>query len=130
MNSERTSTLMCPICGGQTARVMPTDACVVVAACVHCGEIMRPKPGDCCVFCSYGNVPCPPIQMEQTSTAAGQEARARAKLDAAGFAVQRTDDGLYLITQRASGRQLDRTRSLRILLMWADNLQPYPPPKE
>jgi len=20
------------------------------------------KPGDCCVFCSYGSVPCPPIQ--------------------------------------------------------------------
>ncbi len=23
---------------------------------------MKPKPGDCCVFCSFGDVPCPPIQ--------------------------------------------------------------------
>ncbi|HEX3339553.1 MAG TPA: GDCCVxC domain-containing (seleno)protein [Pseudolabrys sp.] len=20
------------------------------------------KPGDCCVFCPYGSVPCPPVQ--------------------------------------------------------------------
>ena len=23
---------------------------------------LKPKAGDCCVFCSYGSVPCPPIQ--------------------------------------------------------------------
>lgn len=23
---------------------------------------VKPKPGDCCVYCSYGTVPCPPIQ--------------------------------------------------------------------
>jgi hypothetical protein len=23
---------------------------------------LRPKAGDCCVFCSYGTVPCPPVQ--------------------------------------------------------------------
>ncbi|WP_339879956.1 GDCCVxC domain-containing (seleno)protein, partial [uncultured Algoriphagus sp.] len=22
----------------------------------------KPKKGDCCVYCSYGTVPCPPIQ--------------------------------------------------------------------
>ena len=22
-----------------------------------------PKPGDCCVFCSYATVPCPPVQV-------------------------------------------------------------------
>ncbi|MFZ0027756.1 MAG: GDCCVxC domain-containing (seleno)protein, partial [Pseudolabrys sp.] len=25
-----------------------------------------PKDGDCCVFCSYGSVPCPPIQEKGT----------------------------------------------------------------
>jgi PAS domain S-box-containing protein len=30
--------------------------------CAGCGALLRPKPGDCCVFCSYGSVPCPPIQ--------------------------------------------------------------------
>ncbi|WP_449560078.1 GDCCVxC domain-containing (seleno)protein [Lishizhenia tianjinensis] len=23
---------------------------------------MQPKQGDCCVYCSYGTVKCPPIQ--------------------------------------------------------------------
>ena len=27
-----------------------------------CHAVLKPKPGDCCVFCSYGTVPCPPIQ--------------------------------------------------------------------
>lgn len=27
-----------------------------------CGARLKPKPGDCCVFCSYGSVPCLPIQ--------------------------------------------------------------------
>jgi hypothetical protein len=31
-------------------------------SCAGCGALLRPKPGDCCVFCSYGSVPCPPIQ--------------------------------------------------------------------
>jgi hypothetical protein len=26
--------------------------------------MLRPEPGDCCVFCSYGSVPCPPVQRE------------------------------------------------------------------
>nr|WP_272947744.1 GDCCVxC domain-containing (seleno)protein [Aeromonas salmonicida] len=30
--------------------------------CRHCGVLLRPLPGDCCVFCSYGTVKCPPIQ--------------------------------------------------------------------
>ena len=30
-----------------------------------CGARLKPKPGDCCVFCSYGSVPCPPIQAER-----------------------------------------------------------------
>ncbi|MFL3662119.1 MAG: GDCCVxC domain-containing (seleno)protein, partial [Polaribacter sp.] len=31
-------------------------------ACTHCKTVLKPKAGDCCVFCSYGTVPCPPIQ--------------------------------------------------------------------
>jgi hypothetical protein len=57
------STLSCPACGGKTTRTMPIDACVVVAACQVCHAIMRPKSGDCCVFCSYSDVPCPPVQL-------------------------------------------------------------------
>nr|WP_304572174.1 GDCCVxC domain-containing (seleno)protein [Salinisphaera sp. LB1] len=24
--------------------------------------MLKPKPGDCCVFCSFGTVPCPSRQ--------------------------------------------------------------------
>jgi hypothetical protein len=33
--------------------------------CKGCGETLKPLPGDCCVFCSYGTVPCPPVQAGQ-----------------------------------------------------------------
>ena len=35
--------------------------------CRHCGAVLKPLPGDCCVFCSYGDVPCPPIQEVRVS---------------------------------------------------------------
>ncbi len=41
---------------------MPVDACQYFYECTGCGTLLRPKPGDCCVFCSYGSVPCPAIQ--------------------------------------------------------------------
>ena len=30
--------------------------------CENCTEILKPKAGDCCVFCSFGTIACPPIQ--------------------------------------------------------------------
>ncbi|AZG78123.1 MAG: hypothetical protein CTY36_02255 [Methylocystis sp.] len=56
------STITCPSCGHQSAETMPTDACQFFYECKGCGTLLRPKAGDCCVFCSYGDVPCPPIQ--------------------------------------------------------------------
>nr|WP_274594844.1 GDCCVxC domain-containing (seleno)protein [Parasedimentitalea marina] len=41
---------------------MPTDSCQWFYDCTKCGAVLKPLPGDCCVFCSYGTVPCPPIQ--------------------------------------------------------------------
>ena len=41
---------------------MPTDACQFFYVCTGCGTKLRLKSGDCCVFCSYGSVPCPPMQ--------------------------------------------------------------------
>lgn len=57
------STLTCPDCGTQAVEAMPTDACLYFYTCTDCGSRLKPKHGDCCVFCSYGSVPCPPIQM-------------------------------------------------------------------
>ena len=56
------STLTCPECGHVATETMPTDACQYFYDCKGCDALLRPVAGDCCVFCSYGDVPCPPIQ--------------------------------------------------------------------
>ena len=56
------SKLTCPKCGHEEIEVMPTDACQWFYECKGCGVLLKPKQGDCCVFCSYGTVPCLPIQ--------------------------------------------------------------------
>jgi len=59
---RRSSELTCPHCGYKALESMPSDACVYFYECTGCGVLLKPKPGDCCVFCSYGSVPCPPVQ--------------------------------------------------------------------
>ena len=59
---ELRSTLTCPVCGVRTTETMPTDACQYFYDCPACGVVLKPKAGDCCVFCSYADVACPPIQ--------------------------------------------------------------------
>ncbi|MCL4801299.1 MAG: hypothetical protein KJ025_17030 [Burkholderiales bacterium] len=59
------SVITCPQCGAQRRATMPTDACQFFYECTACGALLRPKPGDCCVFCSYGSVKCPPVQRER-----------------------------------------------------------------
>ncbi|MSP50097.1 MAG: hypothetical protein EXQ95_12325 [Alphaproteobacteria bacterium] len=63
------STIACPACGHTAEETMPTDACQFFYDCRGCGTLLRPKQGDCCVFCSYGSVPCPPVQVQRTSGA-------------------------------------------------------------
>ncbi len=60
---ELASMLTCPECGYAKTETMPTDACQWFYECEQCHVVLRPKPGDCCVFCSYATVPCPPIQI-------------------------------------------------------------------
>lgn len=57
------SVLTCPDCQHRQREVMPTDACQFFYECKGCGALLRPKAGDCCVFCSYGSVKCPPMQI-------------------------------------------------------------------
>jgi hypothetical protein len=56
------STITCPGCGHAQRELMPTDACQYFYECHGCRTLLRPKPGHCCVFCSYGDVVCPPMQ--------------------------------------------------------------------
>jgi hypothetical protein len=60
------STLTCPDCGHQATETMPTNACQFFYECLGCSHLLRPKSGDCCVFCSYGTVACPPIQEQKS----------------------------------------------------------------
>lgn len=62
MTVQLISTLTCPECEAQSTDEMPTDACQFFWECPSCKTVLRPKPGDCCVWCSYGTVPCPPVQ--------------------------------------------------------------------
>ncbi len=59
------SIITCPECGYSKEETMPADACQFFYKCEACGNILKPKKGDCCVFCSYGTVPCPPVQKER-----------------------------------------------------------------
>lgn len=59
---ELVSSLTCPHCGYAESLTMPVDACQFFHACSVCHVLLRPLPGDCCVFCSYGTTVCPPLQ--------------------------------------------------------------------
>ena len=65
------STLTCPYCGytETETETMPTDAYQYFYECKECGILLKPKQGDCCVFCSYGSVKCPPIQQNKSCCA-------------------------------------------------------------
>ncbi len=65
------SELTCPECGYRETLKMPTDACLWFHECSSCHTLLKPKPGDCCVFCSYGSVPCPPIQLQGSGHTSG-----------------------------------------------------------
>jgi len=56
------ATITCPDCGFARLETMPTDACQYFYWCQGCGTMLRPKAGDCCVFCSYSDTVCPPKQ--------------------------------------------------------------------
>ncbi|MGQ9926521.1 MAG: GDCCVxC domain-containing (seleno)protein [Chloroflexaceae bacterium] len=57
--AQRQSTITCPACRHQQAEIMPIDACLFFYECTACKRMLRPRAGDCCVFCSYGTARCP-----------------------------------------------------------------------
>jgi hypothetical protein len=102
------STLTCPRCGHQSAEQMPTNACQFFYVCKGCGEKLKPLPGDCYVFCSYGTVPCPPVQ-----TAAHSSARR----SSSGKTMV---NGLPMPSARPQRLAAQRTaRSLRAAITWS-----------
>jgi hypothetical protein len=67
MQTDR-SLITCPECGFKRVETMPQDSCLFFYDCTSCGARLRPKSGNCCVFCSYGSVRCPSKQLEIQET--------------------------------------------------------------
>lgn len=56
------SIITCPHCKHRQEEVIPEDSCLYFYECKNCGEVLKPKEGDCCVHCSYGTEACPPVR--------------------------------------------------------------------
>ena len=57
---QRTGIIHCPYCQHRATEPMPEYACLRYFTCPGCQTRLKPRDGDCCVFCSYGDTPCPP----------------------------------------------------------------------
>jgi hypothetical protein len=67
VNVQLQSLLTCLNCGHQKSEEMPVNSCQYFYECENCKAYLKPLAGDCCVFCSYGTAPCPPVQLEKPS---------------------------------------------------------------
>ncbi|MCE3225607.1 MAG: hypothetical protein K0S32_158 [Bacteroidetes bacterium] len=54
--------ITCPECKFKKTETLPTEICQLVYTCSNCNKELKPKEGDCCVFCSYGTHKCPSKQ--------------------------------------------------------------------
>ncbi len=59
------SIVTCPECGFAKDEVMPETSCEIMYRCPTCGTDLWPAEGDCCVYCTYGSVPCQAVQIAQ-----------------------------------------------------------------
>ena len=66
--------LTCPHCGHESLEAMPEGHRVEFHECDACHRSVEAKAGDCCVYRSYGDAPCPCVRAPAAARAA--EARA------------------------------------------------------
>jgi hypothetical protein len=57
-----TTKVTCPVCRVVHVEQMPTEGWLFLYVCPSCEELVCPRPGECCVFCSYADQVCPPNQ--------------------------------------------------------------------
>lgn len=50
--------LTCPRCGHQQGQEIPLESCLPFYECQGCGQLIAAEKS-CCVFCDYGDRPCP-----------------------------------------------------------------------
>lgn len=62
MTIKLQSTITCPKCGNRVTETMPENSCQYFWKCPSCNIVLKPKEGDCCVFCSYADTKCPSKQ--------------------------------------------------------------------
>ncbi|PKP50118.1 MAG: hypothetical protein CVT92_14705 [Bacteroidetes bacterium HGW-Bacteroidetes-1] len=60
------SVVTCPVCAHRKEEEMPSDSCQYFYQCENCNTVLKPLQGDCCVYCSYGSVKCPSIQLKES----------------------------------------------------------------
>lgn len=96
------SVITCPRCGTAKSETMPTDGCQFFYVCTGCGVKLRPKQGDCCVFCSYGSVPCPPVQIERFGPASAALCCADAEDMTSGRIQSQSDNDAFALQASAT----------------------------
>ncbi len=57
------SILTCPNCNHKFQEQMPENTYQSSFRCAECKEVIKTKKGECCVYCSYGDYPCPQAQI-------------------------------------------------------------------
>src|SRR5690349_11233673 len=82
---EYFSALDCPLCGKRSHDQMPSNACVYFYHCTRCNVIFKPLPGDCCVYCSFGDTPCLPKQFDEGAVMEGTRHREPTRIAAANI---------------------------------------------
>lgn len=65
MDVVTVANITCPECEVKEKEEMPSDACQYFYECRSCRAVLKPKEGDCCVFCSFADVKCPPEQLKE-----------------------------------------------------------------
>jgi len=87
---------------------MPRDACLYYFVCPACERLLKPRPGDCCVFCSYGDRPCQP----RLSPIPGDARRTLWTMDTRGglaeLHLERQSDSEWNVLLSMNGRRLLR----------------------
>ena len=55
---ELVGNITCPKCGHVQPMTIPTNSCQAFYKCEGCEEMIAAKES-CCIFCDYGDRPCP-----------------------------------------------------------------------
>jgi hypothetical protein len=61
---ERSSLITCPACSHTVSEKVSRETVKRVFHCPQCLKWLEPKPGDHCIYDSYGSFKCPSLQLK------------------------------------------------------------------